>query len=71
MTTDLNTLVTALQVEIDDHLGKPARVGRPSRLSDAELLTLADKSYASREPDTYLTTRGGTTPRPANPPPEP
>ena len=41
MTTDLNTLLTALYVKIDDHLGKPARHGRPPRLTDAELLTLA------------------------------
>ncbi|MCF6429268.1 MULTISPECIES: IS982 family transposase [Amycolatopsis] len=41
MRTDLNTLLTALYVKIDDYLGKPARVGRPPRLSDAELLTLA------------------------------
>lgn len=41
MRTDLNTLLTALYVKIDDHLGRPARVGRPPRLSDAELLTLA------------------------------
>lgn len=41
MTTDLNTLLAALHVKIDDHLGKPARHGRPPRLTDAELLTLA------------------------------
>jgi hypothetical protein len=39
--TDLNTLLTALYVKIDDHLGRPARLGRPPRLTDAELLTLA------------------------------
>jgi len=39
--TDLNTLLTALYVKIDDHLGKPARGGRPPRLTDAELVTLA------------------------------
>jgi hypothetical protein len=39
--TDLNTLLTALNVKIDDHLGRPARTGRPPRLTDAELLTLA------------------------------
>ena len=39
--TDLNTLLTALYVKIDDHLGRPARTGRPPRLTDAELLTLA------------------------------
>ncbi|MFC5212007.1 IS982 family transposase [Pseudonocardia sulfidoxydans] len=41
MTTNLNTLLTALYVKIDDHLGCRPRVGRPPRLSDAELLTLA------------------------------
>jgi hypothetical protein len=39
--TDLNTLLTALYVKIDDHLGRPVRTGRPPRLTDAELLTLA------------------------------
>jgi len=39
--TDLNTLLTALYVKIDDWLGEPARVGRPPKLTDAELLTLA------------------------------
>ncbi|GGS63009.1 hypothetical protein GCM10010156_22390 [Planobispora rosea] len=44
MTTDLNTLLTALYVTIDDWLGAagaPARLGRPPRLTDAELLTVA------------------------------
>ena len=41
MTTDLNTLLTALDVKIDNWLGRPRRHGRPPRLSDAELLTLA------------------------------
>ena len=41
MTTDLNTLLTALYVKIDDWLGRPPRTGRPAKLSDAELLTLA------------------------------
>ena len=42
MTNDLDTLLTALYVEIDDHV-VPARRGRGRRprLSDAELLTLA------------------------------
>jgi hypothetical protein len=39
--TDLNTLLTALYVKIDDWLGRSHRCGRPPRLSDAELLTLA------------------------------
>jgi hypothetical protein len=41
VTTDISTLLTALYVKIDDWLGKPCRAGRPPRLSDAELLTLA------------------------------
>jgi hypothetical protein len=41
VTTDINTLLTALYVKIDDWLGKPRRVGRPPKLSDAELLTMA------------------------------
>jgi hypothetical protein len=41
VTTDLNTLLTALYVKIDDYLGPRTRTGRPPRLSDAELLTLA------------------------------
>jgi hypothetical protein len=39
--TDLNTLSTALYVWIDDYLGPRRRAGRPPRLTDAELLTLA------------------------------
>jgi len=41
VTTDLNTLLTALYVKIDDYLGDRTRMGRPPKLSDAELLTLA------------------------------
>jgi hypothetical protein len=41
VTTDLNTLLTALYVKIDDWLGRPRRAGRPPLLSDAELLTVA------------------------------
>ncbi len=41
MTTDLNTLLTALYVRIDDYLAPRVRPGRPPRLTDAELLTLA------------------------------
>jgi hypothetical protein len=39
--TDLDTLLTALYVKIDDWLAGRSRTGRPPRLSDAELLTLA------------------------------
>ena len=41
VTTDINTLLTALYVKIDDWLGKPRRTGRPPKLSDAELITMA------------------------------
>ena len=43
MTNDLDTLLIALYVEIDDHVVLPARRGRgqPKRLSDAELICLA------------------------------
>jgi hypothetical protein len=39
--TDLNTLLTALYVWIDDYLSPRRRAGRPPKLTDAELLTLA------------------------------
>jgi hypothetical protein len=38
---DLDTLVTALYVKIDDKLGKDRRPGRPVRLSQPELVCLA------------------------------
>jgi hypothetical protein len=38
--TNLDTLLTALYVKIDDHLAGRRRPGRP-KLSDAELVTLA------------------------------
>ena len=41
MTTDLNTLLTALYVRIDDSLAGRVRAGRRPRLTDSELLTLA------------------------------
>ncbi|HEX2072569.1 MAG TPA: IS982 family transposase [Geodermatophilus sp.] len=41
MMTDLNTLLTALYVRIDDYLAPRVRVGRRPRLTDSELLTLA------------------------------
>ncbi len=41
MKTDLNTLLTGLYVKIGDWLGRPHRAGRPPKLSDTELLTLA------------------------------
>ncbi|MEW9556415.1 hypothetical protein [Nonomuraea sp. NPDC050783] len=41
MTNDLNTLLTALYVAIDGWLDKSPQLGRPPKLTDAELLTLA------------------------------
>ncbi|MGI5291574.1 IS982 family transposase [Nonomuraea polychroma] len=41
MTTDLNTLLTALYVKIDDEIGGTRWLGRPPLLSDSELLCLA------------------------------
>jgi hypothetical protein len=43
VTNDLDTLLTALYVEIDDHVVPPARRGRgqPKQLTDAELVCLA------------------------------
>lgn len=41
MTNDLDTLLTALYVFLDDHVVGPRRIGRPPLLSDAELLCLA------------------------------
>jgi hypothetical protein len=44
VTNDLNTLLTALYVFLDDHVigpGRTRRIGRPALLSDAELLCLA------------------------------
>src|SRR5664280_1920368 len=42
MTEDLDTLLTALYVEIDDHVAPPRQGrGRRPRLTDAELVCLA------------------------------
>ncbi|MET8052743.1 hypothetical protein ABZU75_34615 [Streptosporangium sp. NPDC005286] len=41
MTTDLDTLVTALYVKIDDEIGETRWMGRPPLLSDSELVCLA------------------------------
>jgi hypothetical protein len=43
VTNDLDTLLIALHVEINDHVAMPARRGRgqPKRLTDAELAGLA------------------------------
>ncbi|MDP9841969.1 hypothetical protein J2853_008826 [Streptosporangium lutulentum] len=41
MTQDLNTLLTALYVKIDDKIGGSRSMGRPPLLSDSELVCLA------------------------------
>ncbi|GAA1558924.1 IS982 family transposase [Actinomadura kijaniata] len=41
MTTDLNTLLTALYVKIDDEIGGTRWLGRPPLLTDSELVCLA------------------------------
>ena len=41
MTQDLNTLLTALYVKIDDELGGPRWTGRPPVLTDSELVCVA------------------------------
>ncbi|MFF4551138.1 hypothetical protein [Streptomyces sp. NPDC001435] len=41
MKNDLDTLLTALYVKIDDDLGSDRRMGRPPRLTDSELVCLA------------------------------
>jgi hypothetical protein len=41
VTTELNTLLTALYVHVDDRLKTPRWRGRPPLLTDAELVTLA------------------------------
>ena len=41
VTTDLNTLLTALYVKIDDEIGGRRGMGRPPFLSDSELICLA------------------------------
>ncbi len=70
--TDLDTLLTALYVSIDDHLAPRARAGRQPRLTDSELLTacrglllIADKGYVSVELDDHLHARGADLLRPS------
>jgi hypothetical protein len=41
VTTDIETLITALYVKIDDGLTRPRWRGRPPRLTDSELICLA------------------------------
>jgi hypothetical protein len=40
VTTDLNTLLAALYVRIDDEIGGTGWMGRPPLLSDSELVCL-------------------------------
>ncbi|MDH6523184.1 hypothetical protein M2163_000310 [Streptomyces sp. SAI-135] len=41
MTNDLDALLIALRVEIDDEIGHTRWLGRPPRLTDCELVCLA------------------------------
>jgi hypothetical protein len=41
VTNDIETLITALYVKIDDELGGPRWLGRPPVLTDSELVCLA------------------------------
>nr|WP_194893427.1 hypothetical protein [Catenulispora pinisilvae] len=41
MTSDIETLITALHVKIDNEYGGVKRFGRPPKLSASELLCLA------------------------------
>lgn len=41
MTSDLDTLLTALYVKVDDEIGVTRWMGRPAQLTDSELVTLA------------------------------
>jgi hypothetical protein len=41
VTTDLNTLLTAMYVKVDDEIGGTRCIGRPPLLSDSELVCLA------------------------------
>ncbi|MFF4345910.1 hypothetical protein [Streptomyces sp. NPDC001530] len=41
MTTDLETLMTARHVKIDDEIGGTRWMGRPPRISDSQLVCLA------------------------------
>lgn len=50
MTNDLDTLLTALYVKVDDELEASRWMGRPPQLTDAELVTLAVALGAARPP---------------------
>ncbi|MGP4003109.1 IS982 family transposase, partial [Streptomyces sp. 8N706] len=41
MTNNLDALLTALYVKIDDEIGGTRWLGRPPQLTDSELITLA------------------------------
>nr|WP_268248650.1 hypothetical protein [Saccharothrix coeruleofusca] len=41
MTADLSALLTAFHVKVDDYLGARPQMGRPPKLTDAELVALA------------------------------
>ncbi|MER6499234.1 hypothetical protein ABT218_07535 [Streptomyces sp. NPDC001455] len=47
MTNDLDALLTALYVQIDDEIGDTRWLGRPPRLTDSELVCLAVATSAA------------------------
>jgi hypothetical protein len=48
VTTDTETLITALYVKIDDGLKRSRWRGRPTLLTDAELICLANPKIGER-----------------------
>nr|WP_322748707.1 MULTISPECIES: hypothetical protein [unclassified Frankia] len=50
MTQDLETLLTALYVKIDNRIGGRRRMGKPPLLSDSELVYLAVAQAPARPP---------------------
>ncbi|MFD7279200.1 IS982 family transposase, partial [Streptomyces sp. NPDC059862] len=48
MTTNLDALLAALYVFIDDHVAPCRRIGRPPKLTDAELLCAASRETVKR-----------------------
>jgi hypothetical protein len=62
--TDLNTLLTALYVWIDNYLSPRRRAGRPPKLTDAELLTLVVAQALLEVCSDARTSRTGVSRRP-------
>ncbi|GAB3971645.1 hypothetical protein GCM10029978_047220 [Actinoallomurus acanthiterrae] len=45
VTAELNTLLTALNVKIDDEIAGPRRRGRPPLLTDSELICASEHPH--------------------------